>query len=333
MRLVAGLPTASQWMAVVVGLLFVATPPAGAQTPPSGRPLIFPNMNPPQTMPSRTSRGQIDWNANGFRNDPLSDAVFPGQPVVEPDPVGSAESRGPIIPEPMVFDLVRPLGARKGELEVNMLGLVPLRRFEGAPRFEYAPEIEFAVVDNFALEFELPMADGNLEAYKFAAQYTFGHAFEERFIHGTQALVEYDIDRRGTILVLLYLWGIRFDDDWSMLGMVGARTEFAPESFGRRTGFLVDPLELAPEATTVGTQGSRTETLLNLTLFRELNERWTMGFEANYARGMEGEGSLLLIPQAQWQISRNWEFQFGLGSQSVSGSTIGVGAFRLIWAN
>jgi hypothetical protein len=66
------------------------------------------------------------------------------------------EFRGPIIPEPMVFDMVRPLGARRGELEVNVLGLVPLKRDGGAPAIEWAPEVEWAIRDGFAVEFELP---------------------------------------------------------------------------------------------------------------------------------------------------------------------------------
>lgn len=39
----------------------------------------------------------------------------------------SGEERGPRIPEPMVFDLVRPLGAKRGEGEINVLGMIPLR--------------------------------------------------------------------------------------------------------------------------------------------------------------------------------------------------------------
>lgn len=40
----------------------------------------------------------------------------------------SGEEKGPRIPEPMVFDLARPLGARRGEAELNTLGFVPLTR-------------------------------------------------------------------------------------------------------------------------------------------------------------------------------------------------------------
>ncbi len=45
----------------------------------------------------------------------------------------------PSIPEPMVFDMIRPLGARRGELEANTLAQVNL---SGASRdVEWAPEV------------------------------------------------------------------------------------------------------------------------------------------------------------------------------------------------
>lgn len=249
---------------------------------------------------------------------------LPVKPVAE-------SSRGPIIPEPMVFDLVRPLGARRGEFEINTLGLIPLKRARGTPAIEWAPEVEWAIRDNLAIEFELPMGDGKLEAYKFAVQYTFGHAFEERFIHGTQGIYLYDRDRKSSVITLLYLAGVRFDEKYSLLAMMGARTEFAGNTPARRVGFLVDPLETVPEATTIGREGgSRTETLLNLVLFREINDRLVLGFEVNYARGLEGEGSLLLMPQVHWDFLPNWEIQFGVGMQAISGDTIGLAAFRLI---
>jgi hypothetical protein len=248
----------------------------------------------------------------------------PAQPVAE-------SSRGPIIPEPMVFDMVRPLGARRGEFEINTLGLIPLKRARGTPAIEWAPEVEWAIRDNLAIEFELPMGDGKLEAYKFAVQYTFGHSFEERFIHGTQGIYLYDRDRKSSVITLLYLAGVRLDEKYSLLTMVGARTEFAGNTPARRVGFLVDPLETAPEATTIGREGgSRTETLFNLILFREVSETFLLGFEVNYARGLEGEGSLLLMPQVHWDFMPNWEIQFGVGMQAVSGDTIGLAAFRLI---
>ena len=86
-----------------------------------------------------------------------------------PDPsrVEDIEARdGPRIPEPMVFDLVRGLGARRGELEFNTLSLVPFRH--GGPKYEWAPEIEWAVADGFAVEYELPIFDTRIVAQKFA---------------------------------------------------------------------------------------------------------------------------------------------------------------------
>lgn len=71
----------------------------------------------------------------------------------------SGEEKGPRVPEPMVFDLVRPLGALKGTVEINSLGMIPLsrtiRKVDGATDplglvrrspdrrgVEWAPEIE-----------------------------------------------------------------------------------------------------------------------------------------------------------------------------------------------
>ena len=84
-----------------------------------------------------------------------------------------AQDGAPGIPEPMVFDLVRPLGGKKGELEANVLGLIPLRRRAGAidqvpdplglvpqsrrsAAIELSPEIEYAVRDGVALELRCP---------------------------------------------------------------------------------------------------------------------------------------------------------------------------------
>ncbi|MBT8181470.1 MAG: hypothetical protein KJO53_07770, partial [Eudoraea sp.] len=62
------------------------------------------------------------------------------------------------IPEPMIFDLVRELGARQGELEINVLAEFPLNN-NTSRHIEWAPEIEYAIWDNFAVEFELPIED------------------------------------------------------------------------------------------------------------------------------------------------------------------------------
>jgi hypothetical protein len=46
----------------------------------------------------------------------------------------------PLIPEPMVFDMIRPLAAPRGKLEVNTLALFPLRAKD--EDVDWAPEID-----------------------------------------------------------------------------------------------------------------------------------------------------------------------------------------------
>ena len=54
-------------------------------------------------------------------------------------------------PEPMIFDLVDPLGAKKGEVELNSL-------FDYSPRtgqFQWSPEIEYAFKNGHAIEMSI----------------------------------------------------------------------------------------------------------------------------------------------------------------------------------
>ncbi|MHC4934440.1 MAG: hypothetical protein ACYTGV_19880, partial [Planctomycetota bacterium] len=160
------------------------------------------------------------------------------------------------IPEPMVFDLVRGLGAKKGELEINTLAMVPFDSADPvAPLL--APEIEYAVADGLAFEFGLPFAEGGLAAVKLAGQYTFGANPEAGFIHGTQLLVERLVDHDGWDLSLLYIPGWRFDKTWSLLTMFGATSHVGSE---------VD--------NDVGA-------LANVALFADLSERLVLGFEVD----------------------------------------------------
>ena len=139
--------------------------------------------------------------------------------IVNADDTGS---HAVAIPEPLVFDLVRGLGAKRGEFEANVLVEVPLNDTSDRP-VAWAPEIEAAIFDGVALEFEVPFEDQELEAYKVAAQFTFGSGFDDTFIHGTQFIVE-DFDHDDlTEVTALYLAGVRFNERWSVLSMLGYR--------------------------------------------------------------------------------------------------------------
>lgn len=231
---------------------------------------------------------------------------------------------GPNVPEPMVFDLIRPLGVRQGELEANVLGFVPLRRAKTrTPQFsfitgsdlipakrsgfEWAPEIECGLFDNFALEFELPMSDVHVEAFKGAAQYTFGTAFDEQFIHGVQGILFVDRTNGAVTPALLYLAAVRFDPVYSGMVMVGFSHEFG----GSNT--------LSP-----------TLKLLNGALFAEVSPRWTLGVEANYVADLDGTAGLLFMPQVHWNLTNRCTLQFGAGTRSQEGSMVGECVFRLV---
>ncbi len=214
------------------------------------------------------------------------------------------------IPEPMVFDLVRELGAKQGELEVNVLAEFPLSSISSR-HIDWAPEIEYAVWDNFAVEFELPLEDAKLEALKTALQYTFGKSKSGRFIHGTQFMVEKfrKIDKWD--ISLLYIPAYRFDLIWSVLALVGVRQQVGADS-----------------------QNKTTTLLLNATVFAEISERTSLGLEFNNSDpgdfDEEEDLELLVMPQIQLELSEHWSLQTGIGAEFTDENVNATGALRMI---
>ena len=236
-----------------------------------------------------------------------------------------SESRRPSIPEPMVFDLVRSLGARRGEMEVNVLGEFPIGKSrsnsngfdpligssegERGDAIEWAPEIEYALWDGFAIEFELPFENSTLEAYKFAAQWTFGTALDDRFIDGAQIIIEPDVKFQQWDLTFLYLAGMQFNERWRALGMIGVRPEIEQgEGFEHLDG------------------------ILNATVFRDLDFRTTVGLETNLTFGESDRTSFLLIPQIDREMTDNLELQIGAGVRFFNASTEPLAALRVIYS-
>lgn len=242
-----------------------------------------------------------------------------------------AGSDGPHIPEPLVFDLVRPLGARRGEIEVNTLGIVPLNRrlgttsrtsndklgqvplSENTSDVEWAPEIEFALWDGFAVEFEFPFEGARLEALKMGVQWTLGTAFEHRYIHGFQGLVERTLHSTTTSWTGLYLAGMRFNPKWSLLGMWGMSHE---------TGAGMEE-----------EGGDRTQFLQNVTLFYNITDSVHLGLETNYGLSTYGDSILLLMPQLQFGLGKNLSVQLGGGVGFSESETLPQVALRVIWSN
>lgn len=93
---------------------------------------------------------------------------------VEPDKVLHAE--------PLFIDLIRDLGARKGEREWNYgMGLTDFKSYDA---YEFLVEYEFAIVDRIGLEIEIPVffyngedksthPENTVESLKTAGQWTF----------------------------------------------------------------------------------------------------------------------------------------------------------------
>lgn len=200
-------------------------------------------------------------------------------------PVSVEAQEAPEIAEPMVFDLVRPLGARRGELEVNALAQ---RNLSGPDRHvEWAPEIEYAVADGFAVELELPFENRRVTDYKLGVQGTFGVFNQARAIHGVQYLGLWNRERRRWDSSLLYVIGNRFGPRASTLTMIGVGE--------------------------VGAGGREARALLvNHTSFYDVAAGTTIGVEVNMRVGRER--STLVMPQVQQDIGGRFQLQMGLGT-------------------
>jgi hypothetical protein len=236
--------------------------------------------------------GVEDANRDGIvdpgESDPRVPGLFPG--------------RAPHIPEPLVFDLVRGLGAERGEVEVNNLAVVNLR----TGRVEWAPEVEWAFAHGHAVEFELPMVDRELEAVKFALQGTLPGGGDS-FIHGWQTIGEVLLSERETEVYLLYLAGQRFAPRMSWLAMAGPRLGIAHSD-----GHV------------------HTDLVLNASIFGDVREWQTIGFETNLL-GSPSEGwTVRMFPQIHLQLSEHVRLQLSAGADWVDGELQPVGAARVI---
>lgn len=216
-----------------------------------------------------------------------------------------------VIPEPLMFDLVRGLGAKQGELEINTLADFPLNNFKNRA-IEWAPEIEYALFDNFAIELEFPFEDGNLEAFKMAIQWTLGSSNNSNFIHGIQVIGETLIHEDLSEFSFLYVPGFRFNKVWSMLGLFGVMFE---------TG-----ADVADKKNTI---------LINLSVFADIKDRLVLGLELNNTdptlqKRDDNEMSLLILPQLHYDFRDGWSVQLGFGPKITNTATNSSGVLRFI---
>lgn len=204
----------------------------------------------------------------------------------------AAPAAGPHVPEPMVFDMVRPMGARSGELEANALVQAPIGR---RGPVDWAPEIEMALADGFAVELELPFRGGRVIEYKLGLQGTFGTFDEGRSIHGVQYLGIRDRKAQRYENTILYMVGHRLDARWSMIAMAG-----------------VGELSLSG--------GQSPGLVLNHATFYDADEKTVVGLELN-ARTGPGRG-LLVMPQVHRKLPASFSLQAGVGARKAAADAV-----------
>jgi hypothetical protein len=258
-------------------------------------------INPGETDPRRRDSDR-DGVPDGVEDRDHDGRVDPGES--DPRVPGLFPGTGPHIPEPLAFDMVRGLGARAGEVEVNTL-LLP-RWTRGALALDWAPEIEWAPRDNLALEIELPMHGGQLHALKTAIQGTLARR-SRRSIAGWQVLAELIPGDSTLKTTALHLAGRRLSRRWSLLVMSGVRMDWTLRPAGLALALLLNP-----------------------SVFADLSERVTLGFEHNLAVGLGGPATATALPQFHFQLARRLRLQCGLGAQLHARSLAALGGLRLV---
>lgn len=124
----------------------------------------------------------------------------------------------------------------------------------------------------------------------------------------TQFIVERLRHESAWELTFLYIPGVRFDDVWSALAMIGFRT-FAGED-----------------------SDESTEVLFNFSLFADLSERISTGVESDYALALEGEASLVVMPQVHLELTDHFMVQAGAGVRFLPDDSLPEAAARVIYS-
>jgi len=214
----------------------------------------------------------------------------------------------PNVPEPLHIDLVRPLGAKKGELEVNSLGVIRL----GNNNFSssWGPEIEYVIKDGLAIEFELPFENENLEELKLAFQGTLSRSDDKKFIHGWQSIHKMKINEIYSQHDLMYIHAYRINKKWSTISLSGFRQDLFNNKYS--TGLIN-----------------------NTSFFRHINSKTKLGLETNWRLDKLGqrdrENVIAAIPQLHLELGEKYALQLGAGFSRYDRSFKPLLAMRLIW--
>lgn len=215
------------------------------------------------------------------------------------------------IPEPLMFDLIRGMGPKQGELEINSLAEFPLNDASNRG-VDWAPEIEYALFDNFAVELEFPLNNFDLEAYKMAIQWTIGTSKNNKYIHGIQVLGEKYTHDDILELNFLYVPAYRFNETWSTIGLFGVMFESG-----------------------VDTPKKNYTIVLNASIFANINNNTVVGIELNNTNATfqeidDNNMVLLVLPQLHYEFNCGFSLQFGIGPRFTESETNASAVLRVI---
>lgn len=210
-------------------------------------------------------------------------------PFVEPNAAHSDHYMR--IPEPMIFDLMRPLGARRGEMEMNALADVNARSGD----VSWAPELEYAFDDGFAFEIELPFESTALSKYKFGLQKTLETDLKRGMINGWQSILYKDHGSKYISADVTYIHALRWNERWSSVSLLGLRMHHLNAH-------------------------TRTDHLLNHSVFYDVSTRLTLGLELNHEVQSGGRWRYRVTPQMHYDLNQLYTAQLGWALSNLDGS-------------
>ncbi|WPU65316.1 hypothetical protein [Peredibacter starrii] len=183
-------------------------------------------------------------------------------------------------PEPMVYDLMRSLDAKKGETEINSLILA---------NGQMSPEVEYAFKDGWSFELETPIEKGEIQALKWGSQYTF-YQRENELLMGVQGIFEDQLHKPRNDYSLTLVVDYKLSESFSLVGISGMRSASIENSVDHNVG------------------------ILNLSLFYTVSDDIHVGVENdNKLYFTDKELHINTIPQVSVRVNRKLRFQAGYG--------------------
>lgn len=202
------------------------------------------------------------------------------------------------VPEPMLFDLVRGLAARKGEAEVGFG--TNLRGSE----VEIGPEIELVVADGHALEFEITSPHTERRGVRGVYQATMGRGLGGNLLHGPHFTGAYSPGEELAESTAVYVACLRLDPTWSVIAMGGAEAE------RRGTSARLNPIA-------------------NASVFADLHDSLILGLEGTWSQSAPARSRVDVLPQLRWDLNEAFHVQVGYGATLEDGQTRPLGSLRV----